>query len=227
MLVVDGDVEAEIVFNPFTFFIGAGDTDDAAAVDFSELADDAAGGSSGGGDDEGFAGLRLADFEEAEIGGEAVDAEKVQEIGVGEERDAGKFLKGTLPLAGKETVFLEAGEAGDFVAFFEIGIAGFGDFGEAEGAHDFADLDGRHVLGEIGHPDAHGGVDGKIFYAGEGLAFGDGGDGGFGEFEDVGSDEAGGAIGEEPLTIGGGHGGRVEEEWEGSQKKKKKKIGRA
>jgi len=43
-----------------------------------------------------FAGLRLADFEEAEIGGEAVDAEKVQEIGVGEERDAGKFLKGTL-----------------------------------------------------------------------------------------------------------------------------------
>jgi len=102
--------------------------------------------------------------------------------------------------------------------FFEIGIAGFGDFGEAEGAHDFTDLDGRHVLREIGHPDAHGGVDGEIIYAGEGLAFGDGGDGGFGEFEDVGSDEAGGAIGEDPLTVGGWHGGRVEEEWEGSQK---------
>src|SRR5258708_38593995 len=107
MLVVDGGVEAEIVFNPFTFFIGAGDTDDAAAVDFSELADDAAGGSSGGGDDEGFAGLRLADFEEAEIGGEGVGAEKVQEIGVGEERGGGEVLEGNLPPAGKGPVFLE------------------------------------------------------------------------------------------------------------------------
>jgi len=57
---VDGDVEAEIVLIHLRFFIGAGDADDAAAVDFSSLADDAAGGSSGGGDDEGFAGLRLA-----------------------------------------------------------------------------------------------------------------------------------------------------------------------
>jgi len=64
--------------------------------------------------------------------------------------------------------------------FFEIGIAGFDDFGEAEGAHDFADLDRRHVLREVGHPDAHGGVDGEVFYFGEGLAFGDGGDWGVG-----------------------------------------------
>jgi hypothetical protein len=168
--------------------------------------------------------LRFAYFEEAEIGGEAVDAEEIQEIGVGEEGDAGEFLKGALSIAGEETIFLEAGEAGDFVAFFEIGVAGFDDFGKAEGPHDFTELDGRHVLGEVGHPDAHGGVDGEIFYAGEGLAFGDRGDGGFGEFEDVGSDEAGGAIGEEPLTICGGHGERVEEEWEGSQKKKKKEF---
>jgi len=77
MLVVDGGVEAEIVFNPLTFFIGAGDADYAAAVDFAELADDAAGGAGGGGDDEGFAGFRLADFEETEVGGEAVDAEEI------------------------------------------------------------------------------------------------------------------------------------------------------
>jgi hypothetical protein len=67
-------------------------------------------------------------------------------------------------------------------------------------------------LGEVGHPDAHGGVDGKIFYAGEGLAFGDGGESRFGELEDVGSNEAGGAIGEDPLAIGSWHGERVEEE---------------
>ena len=96
MLVVDGGVEAEIVFNPFTFFIGAGDADDAAAVNFAELADDAAGGSGGGGNDERFAGLGLADFEEAEVGGEAVDAEECEEIGVGEKGNGGEFLKGAL-----------------------------------------------------------------------------------------------------------------------------------
>src|SRR5579859_5509101 len=116
MLVIDGGVEAEIVFNPFTFFIGAGDADYTAAVDFAKLADDAAGGAGGGANDERFARLGLADVEETEIGGEAVNAEKVQEIGVGEEGDAGEFLKGALSLAGEDTVFLEAGEAGNFVA---------------------------------------------------------------------------------------------------------------
>src|SRR6266481_2243896 len=175
MLVVDGGVEAEIVFDPFTFFIGAGDANYAAAVDLAELADDAAGGASGGGDDEGFAGLGFAYFEEAEIGGEAVDAEEIQKIGVGEEGDAGKFLESALSLAGENDIFLEAGQAGDFVSLFEIRIAGFDDFGKAEGAHDFADLHGWHVLGEVGHPDAHGGVDGEIFNFGEGLALGDSG----------------------------------------------------
>jgi len=101
-------------------------------MDFAKLANDAAGGTRGGGDDEGFAGLRLADFEEAEVGGEAVDAKEIEEIGVGEERNAGKFLEGALTLAGKDTVFLEAGEAGDFISLFEIRIAGFDDFGEAK-----------------------------------------------------------------------------------------------
>jgi len=90
--------------------------------------------------------------------------------------------------------------------------------GEAEGAHDFADLDGRHVLGKSVIQTRMVGSMERYFTLGEGLAFGDGGDGGFGEFEDVGSDEAGGAIGEDPLTVCGWHGGRVEEEWEGSQK---------
>src|SRR5882757_3912096 len=180
MFVVDGSVEAEIVFNPRTFFVRAGNADDTATMDFAKLANDAAGGTRGGGDDEGFAGLRLADLEEGEVGGGAVDAKGSEGIGVGEERNAGKFLEGALTLAGKDTVFLEAGEAGDFISLFEIRIAGFDDFGEAEGAHDFAELDGRHVLGEVGHPDAHGGVDGEIFYFGEGLAFGDGGERRFG-----------------------------------------------
>ena len=93
MLVIDGSVEAEIVFNPLTFFIGAGNADDAATVDFADLTGNAAGGSGGGGDDESFAGLRLADFEKAEVGGEAVDAESAEEIGVGEEGNGGELRK--------------------------------------------------------------------------------------------------------------------------------------
>jgi len=54
MFVVDGGVESEIVFDPLTFFIGSGDANYTAAVDFAELANDAAGGACGGGDDEGF-----------------------------------------------------------------------------------------------------------------------------------------------------------------------------
>ncbi len=227
MFVVDGGVEAEIVFNPFTFFIGAGNADYTAAVYFAELANDAAGGPGGGGDDQGFAGFWLADFEKAEVGGEAVDAEEIQKIGVGEKGDAGEFLEGAFSFAGEDAVFLEAGEAGDFVALLEIRIAGFDDFGESEGAHDFADLNWRHVLREVGHPDAHGGVDGEIFHFGEGLAFGDGGNWGVGELEDVGSDQSGGAIGEKPLAIGGGHGGRVEEverEVKEEEKRKERKT---
>ena len=45
--------------------------------------------------------------------------------------------------------------------------------------------------------------------------------------EDVGSDQAGGAIGEEPLTIDGGHGERVEKEGnelKGGGRKKEEEI---
>ena len=109
---------------------------------------------------------------------------------------------------GDQDVLLKAGETGDFVTLFIVGMTGLGDLGEAEGAHDFAELHGGHVLGNVGHPNAHGGVDGEIFDAGKGLAVRDGGDGRFGELEDVGCDEAGGAICELPLAVGGGHGKR-------------------
>ena len=43
----------------------------------------------------------------------------------------------------------------------------------------------------------------EIFDAGEGLVFGGSGDRGFGEMEDVGGDQAGGAGGEDPVMVGG------------------------
>ena len=169
-LVIDGGIKAEIVLNPLTFFIGTGNADDAAAVNFADLTGNASSGAGRRGDDESFAGLGFADFEKAEIGSEAIDAESAEEIGVGEEGNGRKLLEGAFFLAGDEDIFLKASEAHDLVTFFEIGMAGFDNFGETEGTHNIADLDGRHVLGDIGHPDAHRGVDGEVFDASEGLA---------------------------------------------------------
>ena len=108
-------------------------------------------------------------------------------------------------LSGKEDKSLEAGKTHDLVAFFEIRVAGFDDFGEADGAHDFAELDGRHVLRDVGHPDTHCGVDRKIFDAGEGLAVFGRGKRRFLELKDVRGNETVRAGSENPLTIGVGH----------------------
>ena len=69
IFVVDRSIEAEILFDPFTFFIGAGNANDAAAINFADLSDDAAGGAGGGGNHQGFAGLRFADIKQTEISG--------------------------------------------------------------------------------------------------------------------------------------------------------------
>jgi len=94
MLVVDGGAEAEIVFDPITFFIGAGGADKVAAVDFAELADYASSGVGSRGDDEVFARSRFADIEEPEISSESVVAQSAEKLGVGGERDRRNFVEG-------------------------------------------------------------------------------------------------------------------------------------
>src|SRR5215469_3510761 len=69
MFVVDGGVEAQIVLNPVAFFIGTGDADDAATVNFAELSGDATGGTRGGRNDESFTRLWFGHIEQAEISG--------------------------------------------------------------------------------------------------------------------------------------------------------------
>lgn len=115
-------------------------------------------------------------------------------------------MKGTSFLSGNEGEGLKTGEAHNLVALFEVGVTGFDNFCETEGAHDFAELYGSHVLRDVHHPDTHGGVDGKISHARESLAVLEDGKRGFLELKDVGSDEFFGACGENPLTIGVGHG---------------------
>src|SRR6266699_4648926 len=126
MLVVDGGVEAEILGDPGAFVVAAGDADDAAAVNFSNLSNDAAGSASGSGDDERFALLRRSDFH-AEKRGESIEAEHPEENGVRNEGNLWDFLEEVLRRCIDDDVLLEASEARDAVALFVIGMARFDD----------------------------------------------------------------------------------------------------
>ena len=68
-LVVDGGVEAELVGEPGALLVAAGDADGAAALDLGDLADHGADRAGRRRDDHRLAGLRLADVEQAEVGG--------------------------------------------------------------------------------------------------------------------------------------------------------------
>src|SRR5271170_4668376 len=172
MLVVDGSVKSYVIFEPLAFFVGSGDANDAAAMDFADLAGNTAGGARGGGDDERFSFLGLTYFSHSEISGQAGDAEYAQKSGFVDKGNRGDFLIGDFGLGFYHRVFLHARHAKNFVAFFEMRVFGFDDFGQATGTHDFTD----GYCGEIaigGHPDAHSRIDREVFDFGEGLAFGD------------------------------------------------------
>src|SRR6202521_3068049 len=144
MLVVDGGVETEILGDPCAFVVAAGDANDAAAVNPSNLPDDAAGGASGGGDDERVTFFRLGDLH-PEKRSESVDAEHAEEYGVRDERDLRHFVEGALGGFIEDDVLLKARETCDAVSLFVIRVARLDDFGEAESAHDFTDGHCRDV----------------------------------------------------------------------------------
>jgi hypothetical protein len=81
----------------------------------------------------------------------------------------------------------------------------FNDFGEPKGTHDFADVNRGHVLRDICHPDAQGGVDGKHFDTAKGLAILQDRQRYLGELEIRRSDEPFRMSGEFPLSISVGH----------------------
>src|SRR5690349_23535636 len=138
MLVVDGGVEAELLGDPGTFFVGAGNAHNAAAVDLSDLSSDASRSSSGRGHDERFAFLGCGDFH-AKKSSEPVGAKCPEENGVRNKRNLREFLEEMFRGFVDDNVVLEAREARYAVTFLVIGVARFDDFGEADGAHNFAD----------------------------------------------------------------------------------------
>src|SRR3546814_9075841 len=76
--VVDGAVEAEVVYQPGALLVGAGDPDHPAAEDLGDLHGDRAGGARGGGDHDGLPLLDLADVGEADVRSKAVRPEQAQ-----------------------------------------------------------------------------------------------------------------------------------------------------
>ena len=77
-LVVDGGVEAQIVDDVLALLGSAGDADRVAPLDLGDLTGDHADGTGRPGDDHGFAGFRLTDVEQAEIGRHSGRAEDTQ-----------------------------------------------------------------------------------------------------------------------------------------------------
>ena len=78
VLVVDGGVEAELVDDVCAFLRTAGDAHGAAPLDARDLAHHLADRARSRRNDDGLAGLGLADFEQAEIGGHARHAEDAE-----------------------------------------------------------------------------------------------------------------------------------------------------
>src|SRR5258708_5009462 len=122
MLVVDGGVEPEILGDPCAFVVGAGDADDAAAVNLSNLPGDASGGAGRGGDDERFALLGRGDFH-AEKRGESVEAEHPEKNGIRNERNLRQLLEEALRGRVDNDVLLKPSEARDAVALLVAGMA--------------------------------------------------------------------------------------------------------
>src|SRR6266481_8972008 len=151
MLVVDGGVKAEILGDPGALVVGAGDANDPAAANFSNLPGDAASGARRGRDDERFAFLGRGDFH-SEKSSEAGDAEHAEEDGVRNEGNLRQLLEEALRGRVDDNVFLKASEARDAIAFFVIGMARLDDFGKTARAHDFADRDSGKVTIDR-HPD--------------------------------------------------------------------------
>ena len=155
-LVVDAGIEAELLHDPLAFRRTAGDADGAAALDLRELPDRLADRAGGAGHDDGLAGLRLADVQQAEVAGHARHAEDVQPLcrRADAQIDLDEFAAAELARA-EGRVLLHAESAADVVADGERRPLGGDDDADAAGAHDLVDRHRRDVALAFVHPPTH------------------------------------------------------------------------
>ena len=183
-------------------FVGAaGDADHAAAFDLGDLADDAADRARGARDDDGLAGLRFADQQQAAPGGDARHAAD-RELRRG--GDILEDLAQALAVAGGDG--LPAEIARDQIADREARVAGLDDLADDFAAHHAADLDGFDIRLGVAHATAHVGVEREPVAADAQLAVGERCERRFGDAEVLEHGRPGRAAGEQDLG-GGGRGG--------------------
>lgn len=83
VLVVDGDIEAEVLGEPRALLRTAGDADDLASVELCDLTDQAADRARGTGYDDGVTVFQLSDVEQSEICGDAGNPRAPSQVGRG------------------------------------------------------------------------------------------------------------------------------------------------
>ena len=113
-------------------------------------------------------------------------------------------MKGAKFARSDDHVLLKSGATDYRVVLFEFGMTRFNDFRQPKCAHNLADGNGRHVLGNVCHPGAHDGIDGRQFDVGEGLAILQDRERRLDELEITSSDESCWMSGEFTLAVGGG-----------------------
>src|SRR6516162_7640880 len=133
--------------------LAAGNADHVAAFDPGDLADDRADRARGRRNHDGLAGLRLADLEQAEIGGEAcnaIDAEEMrQRLHL---RHLGEVL------CRYSRIILPAGVAKHDVTGCQARRPGCDDFGDRAACHNRVGFDSRAIRRAM-HPGAVGGIE--------------------------------------------------------------------
>jgi Proline racemase len=156
--VVDAGVVAEFPA-PGELGLAARDRDRARALELGDLARDLADRAGRGRDHHGLAGLRPADLEEREIGGQTRQAEVAQ-------RAVDRPLAGidlARALRAEERVFLPAeAEALDDLAGPEVGVPRAQHLADPAAGHEVADLDARGVVAGRADAAAHVGIDREI-----------------------------------------------------------------
>ncbi|MEJ0047927.1 MAG: hypothetical protein WDN04_18750 [Rhodospirillales bacterium] len=166
--IIDGRVETQVLDDVAAFLGAAGYADHAHAEDLADLADDGADGTAGGGDQQRFPGFRRAEIRQAEIGGKAGAATDIEQRRQRDRQAGGQHLH-RVGRAG-DRIILPAEHAVHQVAGREIGVFRGDDLADAVTAHDFAELHRRHVLLDVGDPDAVRGIEREIERADQRLS---------------------------------------------------------
>jgi len=197
--VVDDRVEPGLVAQPRAFLVAPGDADHAAAADLRDLRGNAAGRTRGARDDDGLALARLADVEQAEVGGQARHAEAPERVG--QVAALGHASQARDAVGSDDRIVLPAEEAVGVVARLPLAVLRCNDLPDGARAHHLADCDRRHVVGRVLDPAAHGGLEGQVQIAHEHLPVLDRGHRRLDELEVALLDHAFGPPGQHPLSV--------------------------